>query len=310
MPRIFNIAGKSLYRLPVEIAVLLIVFSGAARADDGSPATAATQPADKSQYTLFDPVPGDLMRAMSPDRPNKTNSPLTVDAGHLQIETGILDYVDTQDRYEGDNGREQSLDFGQIEFRLGVLDNLELDTFVNAFNLDQEQDFTADQSSRQSGFGDTTVGGKLNFWGDDSDDVWNTAFGLQPLFKIPTAADGLGNGRPEAFFGFPFQINLPDQFGLGVETVASWERNSLDTGYVAGSQNMASVDRVIFGNLDVYLEYWMHTSTERHLESQQTVDVGCSYAVTQRVILDTGFNFGLNKASNTLECTAGISVLF
>jgi outer membrane putative beta-barrel porin/alpha-amylase len=294
-----------------QIVALLLLLVPAARADDETPTTtSATQPPDKSQYTLFDPVPSNQMREMGTDRPDKTNSPITIDAGHLQIEMGVVDYVDNQDRFEGANGREQSLDFGQTEFRLGLLNNLELDAEVDAYDSDQVQDFVANQSSRQSGIGDTSVGETLNLWGNDSDGDWATAFGIQPELKIPTARQDLGNGKVEAFFGFPFQVNLPDQFGLGVETVVSDERNSTNTNYVTGWQNMASLDRVIFGKFDVYVEYWMHTSTERHLESQQTADIGFTYPAADNVILDTGVNFGLNKATETVECTAGISVRF
>jgi hypothetical protein len=45
-------------------------------------AQSAAQP-DKSQYTLFDPVPDQLMRNFNTDRPPKANSPYTVDAGHF-----------------------------------------------------------------------------------------------------------------------------------------------------------------------------------------------------------------------------------
>jgi hypothetical protein len=307
-----NHRAKSALWIVIAIALALNISAASARADsdDASTAPAATEPPDKSQYTLFDPVPTDQLREFETDRPDKTDSPITIDAGHLQIETGIVDYIDAQDRYEGDNGRDQELDFGQVEFRLGILNNLELQTEVDLLDTDQQQDFIADQSSRQTGFGDTTLGAKLNFWGNDSIHDWDTAFGLIAQFKIPTARQDLGNGYPEAFFGFPVQINLPDRFGLGVETIASWERNSDNTAYVAGWQNMASLDRVIFDQYDVYLEYWMHTSTERHLEFQQTVDVGVTYPLNNCVILDTGLNFGLNKASETFECTAGVSVRF
>ena len=47
---------------------------------------------DKSQYTLFNPTPRDLMRELSADRPDKTESAFTVDAGHFQIEADILSY--------------------------------------------------------------------------------------------------------------------------------------------------------------------------------------------------------------------------
>ena len=43
-------------------------------------------PADKSVYHLFHPTPFALMRELNTDRPDKTESPFTVDAGHYQIE--------------------------------------------------------------------------------------------------------------------------------------------------------------------------------------------------------------------------------
>src|SRR6267143_1757097 len=52
---------------------------------------------DKSGYTLFNPAPRELRREMSTDRPDKTESPYTVDAGHFQAEADILSY--TYDRH-------------------------------------------------------------------------------------------------------------------------------------------------------------------------------------------------------------------
>src|SRR5262245_25948677 len=44
---------------------------------------------DKSIYNLFNPTPRDLMREMSTDRPDQTESPYTVDAGHFQMEMDL-----------------------------------------------------------------------------------------------------------------------------------------------------------------------------------------------------------------------------
>ena len=43
-------------------------------------------------YDLFHPVPGDEMRELSADRPDTTESPVTVDAGHVQIEASLFDW--------------------------------------------------------------------------------------------------------------------------------------------------------------------------------------------------------------------------
>jgi hypothetical protein len=282
-----------------------------AQADnDDVPAPATTQPSNKSQYTLFNPTPAGQLREMETDRPDKTDDPLTIDAGHLQIETGVFDYDDYQDHYKNDNAREEALEFGDFDFRLGVLNNLELDAEVSSYNFVRTTDYITNQSTRQNGVGDLVVGGKLNFWGnDDSEDVWDTALGLEPEFKIPTARQDIGNGHPEIFIGVPFMVNLPAKFTLTAETTVSWERNSTDNGDVTGWQNALSLDRV-FSKFDVYLEYWSHVSTQRHLEAQQTLDVGFTYPLADNVIVDTGVNFGLNRASDTIEWTAGVTVRF
>jgi len=286
-------------------AILLFISAGVTLGD------ATTQPTDKAQYNLFNPTPADQLRGMDTDRPNKTNTPHTIDAGHLQIETGIFDYDYYRDEYQGANARIESLALGQFNFRLGILDNLELNAIINSFDFLRNTDYATNQSSRQTGFGDTIVGGKLNFWGNESGDaVWATALGIQPQFKIPTAPQNIGNGYPELFVGFPFLMNLPAGFHLGLQPTISWNRNSTDTGDVTGWQNSISIDRVLFGNFDIYLEYWSYISTEPHQESQQTLDIGFTYPLNDNVVLDTGANIGLNKASDTLECVTGISVRF
>ena len=48
---------------------------------------------DKSGYNLFNPTPDKYMREMSPDRPDKTDSPFTVDAGHFQLEMDFANFT-------------------------------------------------------------------------------------------------------------------------------------------------------------------------------------------------------------------------
>ncbi len=262
-------------------------------------------------YTLFNPTPSDKLRDMDTDRPDKTNSPHTVDPGHLQIESGLVDYVYDRNRYHGASARTDAWNFGAEEFRLGVLSNLELDLQFTAFEHLRNEDYLAHTVSRQNGIGDTTIGGLFNLWGDGGgDDVWATSLGIQPQFKIPTARENLGNGHGEFFLGVPFLITLPAGFHLNAETIGSWERNSTNTGQVLGWQNSVVVDHTIVGKLDAYVEYWSHVSTEHHAEAQQTIDIGATYPLTENLVIDSGFNFGLNRVSNNFEWTSGISVRF
>ena len=75
------------FRIPLFL--LLLFFSSSAFAQQVPVAPVST---DKSQYDLFNPTPSELMRELSPDRPDATESPLTVDAGHFVIEASIFDW--------------------------------------------------------------------------------------------------------------------------------------------------------------------------------------------------------------------------
>ena len=52
----------------------------------------AASSADKSQYSLFNPMPDRLLRDLTTDRPDITESPFTVDAARIQIETNLFGY--------------------------------------------------------------------------------------------------------------------------------------------------------------------------------------------------------------------------
>gem|GEM_PF-5119181 len=67
----------------------------------------AQQPAppDKSAFHLFHPTPTEWMREFSTDRPDQTESPHTVDAGHFQIEVDAVTAEFDRDRTNGGDVR-------------------------------------------------------------------------------------------------------------------------------------------------------------------------------------------------------------
>ena len=66
---------------------------------EGGTRTAAAP--DKSTYNLFNPTPRELMREMSTDRPDQTESPYTVDAGHFQMEMDFVKATFDRDKSGG-----------------------------------------------------------------------------------------------------------------------------------------------------------------------------------------------------------------
>jgi hypothetical protein len=299
------------------VAMVLVAGMGVGRAwaddDDAKPGTAAKAPEaapDKSGYWLFKPVPKDLMRDMDTDRPDKTNGPYTIDAGHLQLEMGLADYAYARERSGKSDVRTDTWGLGEADLRIGVFSNVELDVGTTAFTMVSTHDVLAGTTDHAQGMGDTPVGFKMNFWGNDAGDApWTTAFGMQALVKIPTAPGSIGNRHGEGSLGFPLAVALPADFHLTIEPLAVWERNRDNTASKGAFENGVVVDHTIFfEKLDAYVEYWTHLA--RGEKGQGTVDWGLVLQVAPNVTVDTGFAFGVNDASPRVEWTVGASIRF
>lgn len=248
---------------------------------------------------------------MATDRPNITNTPTTIDAGHVQLEAGIVDYAYDRDRYQGADADINGLSVGQFNFRLGVLNNLELNAAVDSYDFVHVHDKVTGINKDAGSFGDTVVGGKINFWGNElGEKVWDNAFAIQPQFKFPTARSDVGNGRFEALVNFPFIINLPRGFHLAYQPAVLYERSIYNTGCVAGMQNAICVDHMIGKWIDVFAEYAVEATSESHVKAPQIIDVGCAYALSDNITFDTDLNFGLNNAANNFELLAGVNMRF
>src|SRR5215475_11497865 len=80
---------------------------------------------DKSQYTLFNPTPIDLRRPYNTDRPSKTDSPYTIDAGVFQVESDVWNWT-----LDYQNGvRTRTWIVSNTNFKLGLTNWMDLEVF-------------------------------------------------------------------------------------------------------------------------------------------------------------------------------------
>jgi len=68
------------------------------------------------KYSLFHPVPGSELRDMETDRPDVTESPFTVDAGHFQYETDLFRLI----REKSDLNKTSTLLINQANLKIGL----------------------------------------------------------------------------------------------------------------------------------------------------------------------------------------------
>jgi hypothetical protein len=260
---------------------------------------ASEEPADKSRYNLFSPTPASLLRELTTDRPDKTESPYTVDAGHFQVEMDLLSYTR--------EGEGENFAIAPTNFKVGLLNRVDLQVIVETFNVERTRDREAPGGETISGFGDLLVRLKVNFWGNDSGD---TAFGVMPFVKFPTNQHELGNSAVEGGIIFPLAIGLPGDFSLGAMTEVDLVRNEKSAGYHEEFINSITVGHPIAGELSGYVEFFSAVSTERDAAWAGTFDFGFTYKLTPNVQLDAGLNIGLTRSADDLNPFIGISVRY
>ncbi len=183
-----------------SIVLLTVAWAPCARADD----TPAAPAPDKSGYTIFNPTPDSALRSFSTDRPDKSTSPYTVDAGHFQYETDLLGGL--YDGYAQSRTRTREFFTGDPVLKVGVTNFADVEVALGGYQNYRVKDRTANSTSNFDGFGDVTVRTKVNVLGNDGGPV---AIAIDPFFKIPTATRGLGNGVGEFGVTVPVQFTLP-----------------------------------------------------------------------------------------------------
>jgi hypothetical protein len=265
-------------------------------------ADAAAAQSEKWQYHLLNPTPRDRMRPMSTDRPDRTESPYTVDAGHFQIEMDVFQY--THDREQ--DVRIERWQIAPMNLKIGLLNNIDfqlvLETYVDELMIDRDHD----TRERRSGFGDVTARLKINLWGNDGG---STAFAMMPFIKFPTNQDRLGNTAVEGGVILPLAIELPFEFRTGIMTEFDFVRDVNGRSYHAEFINTMTIARDIVGGLGGYVEFFSQTSS-RGGPWLGTFDVGLTYAITDDVQLDAGVNIGLTRTAKDINPFVGLSMRF
>ena len=262
---------------------------------------------DKSRYHLFHPTPREYLREMVTDRPDKTESPYTVDAGHVQIEMDLFSYTHDHDTAQGANTRVDSWAIAPINFKMGLCNRADFQVLLVTYNRVRTEDRLSGTVAVRRGFGDVTPRLKMNFWGNDGGP---TAFGMMPFVKLPANQDSLGNNAVEGGVIFPLALALPRGFGLGVMTECDIARTQSGRGYHSEFVNSITLGHDIVGRLAGYFEFFSVVSTERDSRWVGTVDMGLTYGLTENVQLDAGVNIGVTRSAEDINPFLGLSIRF
>ncbi len=260
-------------------------------------------------YTLVTPTPAALMRDMSTDRPDVTESPTTVDAGHVQVEISLVDYAAAS--HPG--ARTGTVSMLPANLKVGLLDAVDLQLVFTPRVARRVR--SGGREARSVGFGDDTeLRLKVNLWGNDGParTFGNSAFGVMPFVRFPTGSDGLTNRRVEAGVILPFATQMPGGFDLGVMAEFDVDYDEASNGYGVNVVHSASFGHRIPGtaNLAGYVEY-VGTAAARGPGTYQAVSsVGLTYAVSRNWTIDCGGTAGVSGNTEAITGFVGTSFRF
>lgn len=260
--------------LPSALAVALALVTFRANADEAAVSSAAEN---------------EELRPLSTDRPDVTESPITVDAGHFQAEIDVA-------RYSQDEGL-SSYSFASSNLKLGITNFWDMQVVIESLvGLEEPESYNW-------GFGDVSIRSKFNLFGNDEGKV---ALGVMPWVKIPTAGSR-GNEAVEGGLIGLLGIELPADFATGFMVEGDMMENSLDDDYHFELLTTATLGHPIFGDLGGYVEAFGVYSTEVGAKYAFSMDAGLTYGLTERLQLDAGAAVGLTDAAEDLSVFSGVS---
>lgn len=247
----------------------------------------AQMPKDSSKatYDLFHPTPKDMMRGFSTDRPDATESPYTVNAGHFQFET---DLFKTDRTYiSGIKTIENS--FNVANLKLGITNTLDFHFAITSFA--SEKIIHENNTKISSGVGGITIRAKQNIWGNDDG---KTALAILPFINIPTIASG---EKVTGGLIIPFSMSLPGDWDVGAQIESVILQGLAGKGYNLNFLASVTTSHSLFSKCDFFLEGVISRDSEIK-KYEYFIDGGLVYELMGNINLDTGVYYGIKSTSS------------
>jgi hypothetical protein len=226
-----------------------------------------------------------LVGPLVADRPDFTESAVTVPMGHLQIEMGFT-YFDDPDLWT----------LPEALLRLGVTRDLEL-------RLELPSYFDLDSSGNDDdGLTDMAIGAKWRF--NDQDGAI-PALAVIPFLTIPTGDDPVGQDDVQVGAVLAGEWALGEELtlsaNLGLET---FER--ANGGHTLATTTSVSLGLPIAESTGAFVEYYAFYPGTFD-DSEQIVDGGVTHHIHNNLMLDAKVGLGLNSDSPDFLVGAGVT---
>jgi len=243
------------------------------------------------------------LREFCADRPGLGTPSCTVDAGHVVVEAGAVDWTLDRDS----ETRTDTLQAGNLLLRAGLTKTLEAQIGWTAFGHVRERD-AAGAVTRTSGVGDIRVALRQNLASPDGSGF---SAAVMPYATLPVGGAAIGAGDWAAGLIAPVHFDLTDKVGLSltpqVEAAVDEDRHGRHLAY--GS--VVGLDTSLSDKLNAALEIQL-TRDDDPLEAHSEALAGLSFALqtSDDLQFDAGAVVGLNAQSPDVALYVGVARRF
>jgi hypothetical protein len=246
------------------------------------------------RYTLFHPVPENSLRELNADRPDKTDCPFTVDAGHFQVEMDLVNMTynqpDSKHNYVGFTSAEVM----PMNLKIGLLTNLDFQLVFTSYRWDKINDRNKGAAFSKAGFNGITPRFKVNLIGNDGGFF---ALALIPFLSLPVGQNPFGNNSVEGGLGIPFAFDIPG-WDVGFQSTIHINRNNTGTKYHSEFDNSISIGHSVLGRLSLSGEFFSSVSAQSDMSWIGTFDTWLTYQFNENLRVDSGVYIGLTPAAD------------
>jgi hypothetical protein len=230
------------------------------------------------------------LRELSTDRPDRTESPVTVDRGHFQLE---LDFVNATDSRSA-----RAYGLGAINAKIGLRDNLDLQLVTQVHERAKTGPLITGST-----LPDFTARLKHNLWGNDGG---RTALALMPFVTVPRESGGIVEGG----LIVPLAVDLAPKWSLGTMLELDALAAESGSGHQINVVNTVTVGRDLADQLGMYGELAAELRNAAVKTVAATANGGFTFRLGENVQFDAGANFGLNDYADRVRVFIGMSRRF
>lgn len=299
------------WRVRASLVVLLIVGASLL----ASPAFAEDRDeimnpacANKNQYTIFNPTPTECLREYDPDRPDQTDGPSTIDAGHVALETDLANYA--LSNAEEDGTLTEKLLFGATDIRVGLTNNLEVDVLVQPINALKTRSRRPSRTDWAAGPDTLEVGARYVFFGQDTfDRPGATALGIRSFIEVPTVRNGVGEEDVAAGFSGLFALKVSEKVEFEAMSEIDLAKSENGSDYLTQYFNTVSLSYEWTPKISFYGDI---ATLFGEGDSPKIIMLGTGvwYRISENLVVDFGSNFGVTRDANPFNPWIGISKRF